>query len=263
MPPDEFIIIDDASTDGARDVMELYRNDARLVFNEKNLGVIGNFRKAVQLSSGDYIAFLGADNRMRADYVERCRSALAGHDDAALVYTDMSIFGARGGLLAEQVHAAEVGESASERWKIFLWRFPEPTPERIQWLHKTNFIHGSSMYRRIDYERAGGYCESPRPEDHDLFHRMLRKGRRAIHLPYPLIEYRQHSTSQANTVLSLEYALERARGEVRRLEQENQLLRRGWSRVLRLPFQRSSYDLNRIIRLTRRVLGKIRRYASS
>lgn len=259
MLPDELIIIDDASTDGAREVMESYRNDATLVFNERNLGIVGNFRKAVELSGGDYIAFLGADNRMRADYVEKCRAALARHGDAALVYTDMAIFGGRSGLLADRVQATEVGESAAERWKIFLQRFPEPTLERIQWLHKSSFIHGSSMYRRLDYERAGGYRESSRPEDHDLFYRMLRRGRRAIHLPYPLIEYRQHSASQANTVLSLEHALERTRGEVRRLQRENELLRSGWSRYLRYPFHRSSYDARRGIRLVRHVLGRARR----
>ncbi len=264
IPPDELIIIDDASTDGAREIMEWYQDHATLVLNESNLGIVGNFRKAVEISNGDYIAFLGADNRMRADYVERCRTSLDRQPDAAVAYTDMSIFGPRGGLLADRVGAVRIGGSASERWDVFHWRFPDATDELIGRIDKANFLHGSSMYRRIDYERSGGYLESGRPEDHDLFYRMLANGRRAVHLPYPLIEYRQHSTAQVNTVLSLELALERTRAQARRLKIENQMLRRGLARYPQYLMRKahnkmSEFWKKRGRRLRRKIGRKIRR----
>jgi len=204
VPADEVIVIDDASTDNSRAVMEQFADQTTLVFNDTNLGIVGNFRKAVGLSSGDYVALLGADNRMRSDYVERCKAALDARPDAAIAYTDMLVFGARGGLLADRVGATRVAESVVEGCGVYRWEFPEPTPETLAELDRRNFIHGSSMYRRRDYDAVGGYRQGEGPEDHDLFRRMLRSGREAVHVAAPLIEYRQHSPGQANTVILME-----------------------------------------------------------
>lgn len=202
--PDEIILIDDCSTDGSQDIVSRYKNVARVVLNEKNLGIVDNFNKAVSLATGDYIAFLGADNRMRSDYVECCKTALDRHPEAALVYTDMTIFGGRAPQLAESVGATLIGESVAERWPVYLWQFPDPTPEALAGLETRNFMHGSSMYRRLAFDQVGGYRKSNGPEDHNLFKRMLQTGWQPFHVREALIEYRQHSTNQANTVLALQ-----------------------------------------------------------
>jgi len=206
IPADEIIIIDDASTDNSRDIINIYSDKAKIIFNKRNLGIIDNFRKAVELSTGDYIAFLGADNRMRCDYVEKCREALDKYDNAAIAYTDMLIFGERSGILHHELlkqnrhETKKVGSSKILNYDIYLWEFPDPTPDVLKRMEHTNFIHGSSMYRRDDYMNVGGYRKSETQEDHNLFLRMIKSGRKAIHIPYPLIEYRQHSYSQANNI---------------------------------------------------------------
>ncbi len=58
-----------------------------MVVNESNLGM-WQFPKAVSLTSGDYVGFLGADNVMRTDYVERTKAALDKDPKAAIAYTD-------------------------------------------------------------------------------------------------------------------------------------------------------------------------------
>lgn len=207
IPPDDILVIDDASTDHSMEVIRRYQDRVRIVRNDSNLGIVKNFRKAVSLTRGDYIAFLGADNRMRSDYVERCRAALDRNRDAAVAYTDMLIFGPLSDILATQVGARLIAPCASEGWNVYAWTFPEPTPEALAGLNQRNFIHGSSMYRREDYDAVGGYLQSERPEDHHLFARMLQRDRRAVRVPHTLIEYRQHSAQQANTVLSLQLDL--------------------------------------------------------
>ncbi|MEO8364606.1 MAG: glycosyltransferase [Pseudoxanthomonas sp.] len=206
--PTEILVVDDFSTDGSEEVIERYADRVRFVRNSRNLGIIENFNNAVALTSSDYVAFLGADNRMRSDFVERCKSALDGDARAGVAYTDMSIFGPRSKLLADSVGARYVGESIHERWGIYEWNFPGPTAEAMDNLETSNFIHGSSMYRRKAFDQVGGYRVSGGPEDHDLFKRMLESGWMPTHVPSPLIEYRQHSPSQANTTLNLQLELE-------------------------------------------------------
>ncbi|MFE8643478.1 glycosyltransferase [Sphingomonas sp. NCPPB 2930] len=226
LAPDEIILIDDASTDGSQEIAQRYRDVATVVLNERNLGIVANFNKAVGLCTGDYIAFLGADNRMRCDYVELCRTALDRRPDAAVAYTDMLLFGHRAAELAAKVGAERIGSSKLERWPVYVWRFPEPTPDALANLATRNFMHGSSMYRKDAFDAVGGYQASGGPEDHNLFVRMLGRGWKSVRVPAVLIEYRQHSVGQANTLLVMQLELARlSRIEHTLAEERAQLLR--------------------------------------
>ena len=59
----EYIVIDDASSDGTPDVVEPF-DDPRLVYvrNETNLGMSNNRNKAIAMARGRYIAFLDDDD---------------------------------------------------------------------------------------------------------------------------------------------------------------------------------------------------------
>ncbi|MGB9697807.1 MAG: glycosyltransferase [Thermodesulfobacteriota bacterium] len=197
--PDEILFIDDCSEDNSMEVANRYKEKIRIVRNERNLGIVDNFNKAVSLTSGKYICFLGADNRLRSDYIEKCKLALDLHPQAAIAYTNIIIFGPRAEILAHKVHASPIEECK----EIFLWRFPEFTDETKQLLRSRNFIHGSSMYRREAFEEVGGYKKSNGPEDHHLFIRIIDKGWKAVLCPEFLLEYRQHSNDQANTYLNM------------------------------------------------------------
>jgi GT2 family glycosyltransferase/peptidoglycan/xylan/chitin deacetylase (PgdA/CDA1 family) len=209
-PPDEVLIIDDCSSDGSADLildLQVRYPQIRVEINAENLGIVENFRKAVSLTTGDYIGFLGADNRMRSDYVARCSARLNADPSLGVAYTDMTIFGHRSRELATSVEAVQVAESVIDRWPVYLWSFPEPSPDRIQAIEQKNFIHGSSMYRRAAYDDIGGYQQTSGPEDANLFARMLKSGWGCSRISEPLIAYRQHSSGQANSVLSLQLSL--------------------------------------------------------
>lgn len=221
VPADEILVIDDASTDDSLMILENYRDRVRIEANETNLGIVENFRKAVSLASGDYIAFLGADNRFRSDYIERCRAALDSDENAAIAYTDVLIFGPRARMMADRDNVTVIGESAAERWPLLWRKYPDPTPEALARFKDHNFVHGSSMYRKRDYLACGGYRESSGPEDHHLFYRMYSLGRSLVHVPLPVLEYRQHSAAQANTVLGLEIRNRALRERVKKLELRN------------------------------------------
>lgn len=190
-PPDEILFIDDASSDNSVEVARRYEPRIRVEVNEKNLGVVENFRKAVEMTSGDYIVFLGADNRFRSDYVEQCKTILDANPDVGIVYTHFALFGDRAA-----VESARVGAEAHPNAPgVFIQRFPANPTHNIR---EGNYIHGSSMYRRIAYQQAGGYRSDTLPEDHSIFARMLDAGWKAMLWDASALEYRQHSKDQIN-----------------------------------------------------------------
>jgi glycosyltransferase involved in cell wall biosynthesis len=196
-PPDEILFIDDSSSDRSVEVAKRYEPHIRVEVNPKNLGVVENFKKAVGLTTGDYICFLGADNRFRSDYVEKGKSMLDVNPNVAIAYTYYALFGDRAPIVAPMISAQPHPRFST----IFLQEFPaNPTVD----IKKTNYIHGSSMYRRAAYESAGGYSTGHLPEDHSLFARMLEKGWKAKLVAEYVLEYRQHSKDQINLLKALE-----------------------------------------------------------
>jgi len=196
-PPDEILFIDDASSDNSVEVARRYEPRIRVEVNEKNLGVVENFRKAAAMTSGDYIVFLGADNRFRSDYVEQCKAILDANPETGIVYTHFALFGDRAA-----VEAARIGaEAYSAAPGIFIHRFPAYPKHNIR---DGNYIHGSSMYRRAAYEQAGGYRSDTLPEDHSVFARMLEAGWKAMLWDAASLEYRQHSKDQINHLKTYE-----------------------------------------------------------
>jgi glycosyltransferase involved in cell wall biosynthesis len=211
--PDEILISDDASTDNTWEIAQAYqRRYPELVHlnrNEINHGIVSHFNKAVSLTKGDYVCILGADNRLRSDFLEWTTAALDVDDNVAIAYTDFALFGPRATLVAKTLEQFyQTSEVAGE---FVVVRFPDFSAEaRKRLLNKTNnFIHGSSLFRRRAYEDVGGYMENfGIAEDFNLFSRMVTKGWSAFRCAEPLLEYRQHSRDQANVRLSSEIELQ-------------------------------------------------------
>lgn len=154
--PDEILFMDDCSVDNSLEVAKRYEDRIRIESNEKNLGIVGNFNKAVSMTRGDYICFLGADNRLRSDYVMRCRQALDRNRKAAIAYTNVVLFGPRAEVVAQLAKA----EPAPNHPGLYLWEFPPWDRSLVDPLQLSNFMHGSSMYRRTVFEQVGGYLET-------------------------------------------------------------------------------------------------------
>ena len=196
-PPDEILFIDDASSDRSVEVARRYEPRIRIEVNEKNLGVVENFRKAIEMTSGDYIVLLGADNRFRSDYVEQCKAILDANPDVGMVYTHFALFGDRAAVEANRIGATPHPLAPG----VFIYEFPANPQTDIR---KQNYIHGSSMYRRSAYNQAGGYRRDGLPEDQSTFARMLDQGWKARLWDEPSLEYRQHSKDQINHLKTYE-----------------------------------------------------------
>lgn len=84
----ELIVLDDASTDDTADVLDMFR-DPRLVamVNPENLGLFQNFNRAIELSSGEFVKFLCADDWLDPRYLENALTVLDGNAGVDLLTT--------------------------------------------------------------------------------------------------------------------------------------------------------------------------------
>lgn len=200
-PADKILIIDDCSTDNTQEIGEKFARDfpENIVFhkNKNNLGIVKNFNKAVSLLKTDYITFLGADNRFVSNYLEETSRILDENNNIAIAYTDFALFGARASEMFDRMPHNRRGKIVNNQF--FIVNFPDFSKNETKKLKEINFMHGSSMYRYDAYKMVGGYLESKKAEDHNLFHRIIENGWKAKRVPKPILEYRQHSKDQTNS----------------------------------------------------------------
>ena len=71
--PDRLIVVDDCYPDPAAEawLRGLDHPHVTYVRNDDNLGANANYRKALELSRAEYVVFMGADDLMLPDFVER------------------------------------------------------------------------------------------------------------------------------------------------------------------------------------------------
>jgi glycosyltransferase involved in cell wall biosynthesis len=200
-PTTEVVVVDDGSTDDTPEVVERYA-DRVVVHRQHNQGVSVARNVGARLARGRYVAFLDADNRLRAPFVERCVAALEADPDAGFAYTQLAYFGNRD-------------------------RVTDLAPFDHQRLLDHNEIDACALVRRhllLEY----GFDEGHRThlEDWDLWLTFVAAGWRGVLVDEPLVEYRWHN-SNATLVRSRWRA---RRGRLRIFWRHRGLV--GWQRVL-------------------------------
>lgn len=166
----EFVIFDDASTDGSVEIASGWAARDRRIRLERsgtNLGLAGSANAAVALARTDVIARMDADDLSHPDRLRRQLQVLENHQDASLV-----------GTLADGIDARGRRVRPRDRWRVI---------RRSPW---APFPHGSVMFRRASFDAIGGYHEVT-AEDQDLYLRMATTGP-LITLPDLLYHYRYH-----------------------------------------------------------------------
>jgi glycosyltransferase involved in cell wall biosynthesis len=91
-PPDEIIVVDDASTDEGPDRVQRFGNRVRLLRRaEPGAGGYAARNLAIEHSGCEWIAFLDADDAWRPDYVRTMRALAAQAPEAGAVFAARTI----------------------------------------------------------------------------------------------------------------------------------------------------------------------------
>lgn len=177
----EFLIVDDASTDGSAEVAEAWaRQDRRIrvIRNEINKGQTPCLNQGLRLARGQWIARQDAD-----DFSHPTR--LTRQFERVTVQPDLVLLGTCGRIIDENDRMTGLLDAPLSREAIS-WTAPFLNP----------FMHTSVLFRAETIrEEFGGYDESYRiVQDYDLWTRVIAKYLSA-NLPGRLVCYRHLGSS--------------------------------------------------------------------
>lgn len=186
IPDFEFVILNDASTDGSDRVLrEWEKRDRRIrvIETDRKLGLAGSSNLVVSTSVAKIVARMDADDISHPDRLKRQFEIMTSHPDVVVV-----------GTLCDGIDAAGRRTRPRDRWRIRRRSMYIPFP------------HGSAMFRREAFDRVGGYREEfVSGEDQNFFFRMTELGR-VVTLPDVLYHFRYHTDN--TTVLTSAHAVQ-------------------------------------------------------
>jgi glycosyltransferase EpsE len=191
----EFLIVDDASTDGTREILEsMVRQDSRITIirNPINLGLAASLNRGWRRTKGELIARMDADDASFPDRLERQAKFMETHPD-------ITVLGGGAELVDEK------GQFLGIAFR------PENHDELVKKIYKENpFIHPTVMMRKNFLEVLGGYAENVgQAEDYDLWTRGYRKFH-FHNLREPLIRYSVSQKQSFHRIVSSTLAVARA-----------------------------------------------------
>jgi glycosyltransferase involved in cell wall biosynthesis len=173
--PREIIVVNDASTD-AETVKILstrtWGDSVKILHNPSNLGRAGARNAGIKQATASCILPLDADDKISPTYLEHGVAVLQQRPEVGIVCGDTFLFGTRTG-------KANFGEFS--KWRMSV----------------DNCIVSAALFRKADWERAGGYCAEFNDglEDWDFYLSLLEAGAEFHHLGETVLYYRQHPDS--------------------------------------------------------------------
>lgn len=167
----ELVVVDDCSKDNTAEIVEGYAardSRVRLVRNEKNLGMTGNWTKAVRETKGEYVKLICADDILYPESIRKELTACLRHPDVTLVTSDSSLINEEGTRTARYnrfpVGGLHNGKKIA-KLSLVLWSFFGPPCD--------------TFFPRKSFDNAGGYFDPQFPFilDLDMWLRMAYQGK--------------------------------------------------------------------------------------
>ena len=174
----EIICVDDGSTDGTLAIIRQYADGVRLI-EQANSGPAAARNNGARHSSGEYLAFLDADDVWTPQFLDRGVAALDADRSLSLVYCNCALADSEGVALDTSIvgkgfdHAPSLNELLTQLWPI---------------------MPSAAIVRRTAYDACGGYRDalkgaSFRFEDVDFWIKMREQGPFG-YIDEPLITWR-------------------------------------------------------------------------
>lgn len=187
----EVIVVDDGSTDETEEVVKNFGEKVRYI-NQQNLGVGAARNKGVESSTGEFIAFLDADDTWLPEKIEKQITKFAMDGEVGLVHCGMREFDAETGDTLQLLINGDEGWVADG-----LLLFEKPVVN----------VSGSSIaVSRKAFNECGGFdTRLKNGEDWEFCLRVARKYKVGF-IAEPLVNYRNHGVNAHLNVSEMEHS---------------------------------------------------------
>jgi glycosyltransferase involved in cell wall biosynthesis len=178
----ELLILDDGSIDATALHIKKYDSDLRIKYQkQENQGLASARNRGLEISSGEYIAFLDADDLFFSTKLETCLNAFSSGID--IVYSAMELIDEEGKLI-------KIFESGKELSK----------ENFLAEMFFRNLVIPSTVMAKRDCFEKERFVEGMRiSEEYDLFLRWAHQFT-FKYIPIPLIKYRRHMQAISSTM---------------------------------------------------------------
>ncbi|NCD26129.1 MAG: glycosyltransferase family 2 protein [Deltaproteobacteria bacterium] len=164
-PHKEVVVVDDASTDGTREILQSYGASIRLILRDSNSGICPITRnQAVAAATGEYVAFLDSDDVWHLEKLAKQVAFMERHPDVPLCHTLCNVIDGQSRVVGIRHGAGVVPETGM----IF---------ERLLehcWVTISTVMVRKSLFAEVGWfnpEAPYGYLG----EDHEFFLRVARR----------------------------------------------------------------------------------------
>lgn len=190
----EVVIVDNASTDGTKDFLNLLVGDVKVIANETNLGFTEACNQGAQAAIGKYLVFLNNDTQPQSGWLENMialaeRDPTVGAVGAKLVYPDGTLQEA-GGIIFSDGNGWNYG------------RGMRPSDPRFNFVREVDYCSGAALLVRSDlWKSVGGFDLRYAPayyEDTDLCFAIRRAGYRVLYQPAAVVIHYEGATAGTN-----------------------------------------------------------------
>ena len=165
---------------------EIFGNDDRIKYKKlnENFGISGNSNKALELATGDFVAFLDHDDILEPDVLYEVTSAIV-TKGADMVYTDE--------------------DKVSENLDNYFRPYRKPDYNRELLLSNNYICHFCAISRSIIAKTGGFRSEYDGAQDYDLFLRCIEYATRIEHVNKILYHWRVSTQSTSDNPFNKEY----------------------------------------------------------
>jgi glycosyltransferase involved in cell wall biosynthesis len=165
----QVIIVNDGSTDNTKEILDGFHHKKLHILHTHNRGPAAARNTAIAAARGSIILNLDADDKIAPSLLAQGVKVFNDYPDVGIVTSEVCFFGDRRG------------------------RFILPTYSLRDML-KDNIIHSTAFFRKVDWEKAGGYSNDLiyGLEDYDFWLSIIELGRDVYRIPEELIFYRTY-----------------------------------------------------------------------
>lgn len=188
------IVCDNCSTDNTEEIVRSF-SDSRITYarNDKNLGLVGNANRCLELANGKYVYILHHDDVMLPENLELKVRLLDENPKVGLVHSDVLLFDQAGKTL-DLFKFKEAKSDYIEDGKEVFQRYIMDMPVGA------SFFIGAVLARRDCYLQLGGFSPMlPNTNDSEMWMRILLFYDVAC-VGKPLVKYRLHNMMTSTSI---------------------------------------------------------------